>query len=328
LNKITEEKADAYFAAGYRAFTQTGEIQLPACGKAKVQRAALITAYNPFGQQVLPELNQSNQAQLIVEVESRWNYLPAEGYDPSGQWPAEPSLLVLGISLEDALELGQKYKQHAILYVDDAGHTNLYGCDGNGAALKMKRRSFPERQAMRLRKMRDEALAMNLEEIRAELAWVLNQNLKDHEFKTVCQCGSEQLIRRSSDSKRMRASMLALVFVNQFVFTHHRGLHARFRNEFPIPKLVAHVNGSNCSPSWFVYSKHGYDKKADWSLISKTFTACIHHLYRWLTKELGANVPDLQAWVEEEVSNEFEPDHHMYFSVLIGAWDLTTKRRQ
>jgi len=326
MNKITEEKSDAYFAAGYRIFTQAGEMLLPACGETTVQRAALITAYNPFGQQCLPELNQSNQAQLIADVESQWNYLPAEGYDPSGQWPAEPSLLVLGISLDDALELGRKYKQHAILYVDGAGHTNLYDCDGSGATLK--EHIFPERQPLKM-KARAEKLAMNLEEIRTELDWVLNQKLKDHEFQAVCQCGTEKLIQRSSDPQRMRASMLALVFVDQFVFTHHRGLHTKFRDEFPIPKLVAHVNGSsNCSPSWFVYSNHGFDKKADWQLISKTFTACIHHLYRWLTRELGESVPGLQAWVEEEVSNEFDPDHHKYFSVLIGDWDLTTKRRR
>jgi len=320
MNEITEEKTDAYYAAGYRVFTQAGEVILPACGDAPVQRAALITAYNPFGQQVLPATNQSNQAQLLIDIESRWNYLPAEGYDPSGQWPAEPSLLVLGISLDGALGLGRKYEQNAILYVDDAGHANLYACDGDGAALKMKRRSFHERQALKLRKMRDEKLAMSLEEIRTELDWVLSQNLKDHEFKTVCQCGSEQLIRRSSDSERMRSSMLALVFVDQFVFTYFRELHTAFRNEFPIPRLVAHVDGSrNCSPSWFVYPNRGYDKKADWPLISKTFTACIHHLYRWLGIKLGSGIPDFQALVAEEVSREFNPDHCAYFSVLIGA---------
>jgi len=113
--------------------------------------------------------------------------------------------------------------------------------------------------------------------------------------------------------------MLSLVFVDQFVFTHFRELHEKFRIQFPIPKLLAHVNASNCSPSWFVYSKHGYDKKADWPLISKTFTACIHHLYRWLASELGSSVPDLQALVEVEVSRNFDLDHRIYFSVLIGA---------
>jgi len=167
MNEITEEKADAYFAAGYRVFTQAGEVLLPACGDAPVQRTALITAYNPFGEQVLPSINQSNQEQLLTEIESRWNHLPAEGYDPSGQWTAEPSLLVIGISLDDALGLGRKYEQHAILYVDDSGHTNLYACDSNGAALK--RLGFHERQTLKFKQVRNEKLTMSLEEIRTEL---------------------------------------------------------------------------------------------------------------------------------------------------------------
>lgn len=173
---------------------------------------------------------------------------------------------------------------------------------------------------MRLKKRSAEKLEMNLEEIRTELDWVLTQKINDHELLTICQCGTERLIRRSSDPQRMRASLLTLVFVDQFVFTHYQHLHTKFRDEFPIPNLVAHVNGSsNCSPSWFVYSNHGFDKKDDWQLISKTFIACIQYLNRWLTNELGSSVPDLQVLVEAEVRAEFEADQQIYFRAPIGV---------
>lgn len=112
-------------------------VLLPPSGEAKalagiyafadVQTAALITAYNPFGEQADAEVNQCHQELLLTDVASRWDYLLAEGFDPGGNWIAEPSLFVLGISLDEALALGRKYNQHAILFAGRT-HTKLHAC--------------------------------------------------------------------------------------------------------------------------------------------------------------------------------------------------------
>ena len=40
------------------------------------------------------------------------------GQDPSGNWPPENSFLILGISKTDAENLGRKYEQNAILWIN------------------------------------------------------------------------------------------------------------------------------------------------------------------------------------------------------------------
>jgi hypothetical protein len=57
-----------------------------------------------------------------------------EGVDPSGKWPAEPSILVLGIKLDEALSIGHRYQQNAILFIGIEGDTNLYDCTSESAS--------------------------------------------------------------------------------------------------------------------------------------------------------------------------------------------------
>ena len=41
-----------------------------------------------------------------------------EGRDPRGEWPAEASVLVLGISRREAEILGRSYEQNAIVFIE------------------------------------------------------------------------------------------------------------------------------------------------------------------------------------------------------------------
>jgi hypothetical protein len=43
--------------------------------------------------------------------------LDAEGADPTGAWPPEPSFFALGINEETARLLGIRYRQDAVLWV-------------------------------------------------------------------------------------------------------------------------------------------------------------------------------------------------------------------
>lgn len=84
-----------------------------------VQSSAYVTACNPFSEQLTDGENAAHMASLTLEVLlDRFAHLTGEGVHPSGTWPAEPSLLVLGIDLAAARALGARYRQNAIVFCD------------------------------------------------------------------------------------------------------------------------------------------------------------------------------------------------------------------
>jgi hypothetical protein len=83
-----------------------------------VDCSAFLTAYNPFAQQVDYASNLERQEALKQEVSRRsLVFLRGEGQHPTNGWPAEPSVLVLGLSLEAAKVMGRKYVQAAIVWI-------------------------------------------------------------------------------------------------------------------------------------------------------------------------------------------------------------------
>ena len=82
-----------------------------------VDCSAFLTAYNPFAQQVDDASNLQRQEALRQEVSRRsLVFLPGEGQHPTNGWPAEPCVLVLGLSLEAAKVMGRKHEQAAIVW--------------------------------------------------------------------------------------------------------------------------------------------------------------------------------------------------------------------
>ena len=82
-----------------------------------VDCSAFLTAYNPFAKKVDEEVNLKRQEELKQELSSHsLTFLPGKGQHPTNGWPAEPSVLVLDISLEDAKVIGRKYEQAAIVW--------------------------------------------------------------------------------------------------------------------------------------------------------------------------------------------------------------------
>lgn len=76
-----------------------------------------ITACNPFSQDVGEIINAARQAELAKDLSQRsLAFFDGIGKHPSGDWPAEPSYFVLGLSLEAAKALGEKYGQNAIVW--------------------------------------------------------------------------------------------------------------------------------------------------------------------------------------------------------------------
>lgn len=83
-----------------------------------VTTAAFITAWNPLSQPVSKSANDIAQARLQFEVMALGlDVLPGEGVGRDGTWPPEPSLLVLGISLDRAKQLSRTYKQNAFVWL-------------------------------------------------------------------------------------------------------------------------------------------------------------------------------------------------------------------
>jgi hypothetical protein len=87
----------------------------------KVQTAAVLTAYNPYSQLKSLEENESSQAKLINALSLKSiAFINAIGTDSKGEWDSEPSVLALGISLQDAEILADEYGQNAFIWVNNA----------------------------------------------------------------------------------------------------------------------------------------------------------------------------------------------------------------
>jgi hypothetical protein len=79
--------------------------------------AAFVTACNPQGARLDAAGNAQRQAALAREI-SRQGRAACEGIGqhPSGEWPGEPSYLVLGLAQSAAQALGSQFEQNAILW--------------------------------------------------------------------------------------------------------------------------------------------------------------------------------------------------------------------
>ena len=130
---VTKELLDAYYATEYRVSTPDGTISLRADKQSDqlrdllkangVSSCAFITAYNNYSIQESEEVNQRRQAEFEETVSKHWKYHKGEGVDPHGKWPAEPSLLILGIEFDSARELA--YGQNAFLFGNAEGYIGL-----------------------------------------------------------------------------------------------------------------------------------------------------------------------------------------------------------
>ena len=78
--------------------------------------AAFVTAANPRGER--RGAAQNLAAAAALEASLAHPFLRGEGRDPQGLWPAEPSLLVIGIGRGEAAALGRALRQNAIVAIE------------------------------------------------------------------------------------------------------------------------------------------------------------------------------------------------------------------
>ncbi len=81
--------------------------------------AAYLTAANPDGEQRSEEDNREAAGALLAhEMLTGLARFEGEGRDPQGKWPAEPSVLVLGIERKDAAFIGVAHAQNAMVFIE------------------------------------------------------------------------------------------------------------------------------------------------------------------------------------------------------------------
>jgi hypothetical protein len=86
----------------------------------------VITAWNPCSEASSSADNELAHAQLVSELtELNLDYFVGFGEDPSGAWAGEESVLVLGIEQNEALSLGARNRQNAIVYIDSTARPAL-----------------------------------------------------------------------------------------------------------------------------------------------------------------------------------------------------------
>jgi len=93
--------------------------------------AAYLTAANPNGElqdETANEVSCSALHQALADA--GYTCFAGEGRDPAGHWPAEPSVLAVGISRREATVMGRSYEQSAIVFIEhgNAPELVILGC--------------------------------------------------------------------------------------------------------------------------------------------------------------------------------------------------------
>jgi hypothetical protein len=82
------------------------------------ETAAYLTPANPRGEIWGEEENRAALETFLESLrETSYTCYEGEGRDPTGEWPPEPSLLIVGISRPAAEVLAEKLEQKAIVFI-------------------------------------------------------------------------------------------------------------------------------------------------------------------------------------------------------------------
>ncbi|MBC6961554.1 MAG: DUF3293 domain-containing protein [Nitrosomonas sp.] len=129
---LPEELVGKYLAAQYQVWIDTTSVVTLQIGCQSAPLAALlqatgnrsavyVTACNPASEVATSQENRSAMARLYERLACYSNHIyRGTGIDLSGEWPAEESLLALGIDLPLAKRIGSEFGQNAIVWIDDS----------------------------------------------------------------------------------------------------------------------------------------------------------------------------------------------------------------
>jgi hypothetical protein len=96
---------------------------------ASVSCSAFVTACNPRSEVLPPADNNLRQNALCTFLrEQGWRWLEGRSEHPTNGWPAESSVLVLGMPREVAVALARRFEQHALVWAGADGVPELVLC--------------------------------------------------------------------------------------------------------------------------------------------------------------------------------------------------------
>jgi hypothetical protein len=97
--------------------------------KEKIKSAVFITAWNPFSKNLTPKQNKKNQDSLI-KLFSKKKIQIIYGQGRSQDLKCfEDSILALGVSKEDSIKFGKKFKQNAVVLYEKNNKAELLFCN-------------------------------------------------------------------------------------------------------------------------------------------------------------------------------------------------------
>jgi hypothetical protein len=136
VSEVPAELIEAYKRTHYLVHTKDGILALrvgqPSKELANLIHAAravggaFITAENPFSEALAADENKARQAHLREDLVGLGAVIidgAGQANDPS--WPAEASYAAIGISREQACDLGRKYQQNGIIWFGAGGTPEL-----------------------------------------------------------------------------------------------------------------------------------------------------------------------------------------------------------
>ena len=116
----THYRVDAVDAELEPLVLRVGEVSNPLADLHKkygVDCSAFITACNPWSDSRQDAENARRMEKLLQVLRSRsLHWLNGVGKHPGNQWPGEPSVLVMGLSLAAAKVLAQDFEQNAFVW--------------------------------------------------------------------------------------------------------------------------------------------------------------------------------------------------------------------
>jgi hypothetical protein len=93
-----------------------------------------ITAHNPGSVMTAGQQNERRQRELEKTVEESYYPIYSGEGKGEGEWPAEPSLLVLGVSETAAAAMAHRFGQAAVLFGERGSPARLLWTDADSVA--------------------------------------------------------------------------------------------------------------------------------------------------------------------------------------------------
>lgn len=118
MSETLENYGEVYTDAVYRAAGTVFTLSPEATGERLFggRPFVLVTAYNPRSVALGVEENRRRNAALGEALRARGlEFAPSSGASPDGAWE-EPGFVVFEVSLSEALDLGRRFEQHAVVW--------------------------------------------------------------------------------------------------------------------------------------------------------------------------------------------------------------------